>query len=91
MSACACCGLDPCVHLPVHVDRGPPRPVRSVKHGRDCPSKCSTCLGATARRVEQQAGSILIDGVPVRAIEPEVDPAVKQARVRGGRNGRRTR
>ncbi|RPH65015.1 MAG: hypothetical protein EHM89_00300 [Acidobacteria bacterium] len=41
-----------------------------MSHGRDCPARCSLCLGATPRVVSQVNGEVTIDGVPVRPIEP---------------------
>lgn len=49
-------------------------------HGRDCPSKCSLCLGAAVQRVEQQGPELLIDGEPVREIAPPIEPNAHQPR-----------
>ena len=37
-------------------------------HGRDCPDRCSICIGAVPRKVEQDEDVLLVDGVPIRAI-----------------------
>lgn len=55
-----------------------------MTHGRDCPKRCSLCLGVPARRVQQRDDVLVIDGVEVRAIAPPVGAGLKQAR--GGRN-----
>jgi len=53
-------------------------------HGRDCPDRCSICLGVTPRKVEQDLDVILIDGKPVRAIASPTAP-MRQYQQRGGR------
>jgi hypothetical protein len=58
-------------------------------HGRDCPHLCSQCLGATPRIVTQAGGELLIDGEPVRPIEPGVNAHYQR---RGGlAHGRRAK
>lgn len=39
-------------------------------HGRDCPDRCSICLGVPVRRIEQVGGELTIDGVTARPVEP---------------------
>lgn len=35
-----------------------------MRHGRDCPSRCSICLGAPVRRIESVGPDVTIDGEP---------------------------
>lgn len=39
-----------------------------MKHGRDCPDRCSICLGVTPRKVtlDEKRHLLLLDGKPVR-------------------------
>lgn len=58
-------------------------------HGRDCPDRCSQCLGAVARRVSIDA--TMIDGQPGgRSLDPLENRASYYARRGGIMKGRRT-
>jgi hypothetical protein len=60
-----------------------------VKHGRDCPNRCSMCLGAPARIVSVDATTI--DGQPSgRASDPTITSRSYYARRGGQAKGRRT-
>lgn len=41
-----------------------------MKHGRDCPDRCSQCLDAPVQRITTSGASALIDGVTARPVEP---------------------
>ena len=52
-------------------------------HGRDCPDRCSQCLGAVPRRVSLDGTALTIDGVPTAKHEPD-----RSYFVRGGKRKR---
>jgi hypothetical protein len=55
-------------------------------HGRDCPHRCSLCLGASAKRVELTDGQVTIDGEPAGRTPERGMPARMRASIaRGGR------
>lgn len=54
----------------------------SCPHGSGPPDRCSICLGAAARKVDQLGGDITIDGEVVRPISHE-SPAQTAYRKRG--------
>lgn len=62
-----------------------------MKHGRDCPSPtCSQCRQASGepvavRRIDQDAGFVLVDGVPTRPIDSATDAARSYYGKRGGK------
>jgi hypothetical protein len=60
-----------------------------TRHGRDCPSMCSLCAGATPRRISIADGMITIDGEDVRANDEPVSVQVASARRRGSEARRR--
>lgn len=51
-------------------------------HGRDCPDRCSICLGAAARIVGLKAGTVVIDG---ELTDRATQPAASAARYPRGR------
>jgi hypothetical protein len=52
---------------------------------RDTPDRCSQCLGAPVRRIEQSAAALLIDGMPAgRPIDVESQSAQRKYATRGG-------
>lgn len=62
-------------------------------HGRDCPDRCSMCLGATAKRCEYRPDGSVTDGVTVRPFTPErsASAGYRKSAQRGGRaTARRT-
>lgn len=60
-----------------------------MKHGRDCPDRCSQCQGATPRVITNAGPELLIDGQPTgRAIDRTDEIRQHYAR-RGGRARRR--
>lgn len=58
-----------------------------MTHGRDCPSKCSQCLGAAARQVAQDGSTLTIDGVPERQVD--LPTRTNQPRGQRKRRGKR--
>lgn len=55
-------------------------------HGRDCPDRCSQCLGAPARRVASDGPVITIDGQPTgRAISNDDNELRRYYARRGGK------
>jgi hypothetical protein len=56
---------------PIETPIAPARP-----HGRDCPDRCSICLGAAARIVALKSGAVVIDGeLTDRATQPDPSAA----------------
>jgi hypothetical protein len=53
-----------------------------MTHGKDCPDRCSQCLGVKPRKVTTQGAELLIDGQPCgRTLDAEVSiTARKRAR-----------
>jgi len=54
-------------------------------HGRDCPDRCSICIGATPRRVDVIDGQVLLDDVPERPADPGAPLGMKPRRRGGGK------
>lgn len=61
-----------------------------MKHGRDCPTRCSQCLAAPARAVSLVDGVVHVDGEPTRAGDPATPMEQHAYARRGGKqHGRR--
>jgi hypothetical protein len=56
-----------------------------MTHGRDCPDRCSICLGSIAKRVDQTSSTITVDGEPARQIDPGLTEAQRRYARRGGK------
>lgn len=58
-------------------------------HGRDCPDRCSQCLGAPARIIANDGPVITIDAQPTeRTISGAADEARRRYARRGGKRRR---